>query len=219
MRDLEFVLSSPAGQIGMQYGAMAIDTGSRYIKNGSTWAPTESLAGYAAQPEVSRRPVDDLTAPDLYIPTMAFVTYVLVVCFVLGYEGRFDPEHLGITASTAIFALLAETLFVKLGLYLTNARQLAFWPGLAHSGYKFVGLVVSCVVGIAFGEVAYYGAMVFTAVSMGLLLRSSIQLPPEQTDGLITYDTLQPSSGTRIFATLVGVAQLPVFYLLGFTRI
>mmetsp|Transcript_27577 Transcript_27577/g.108096 ORF Transcript_27577/g.108096 Transcript_27577/m.108096 type:complete len:86 (+) Transcript_27577:1083-1340(+) len=37
-------------------------------------------------------PRDDVNAPDLYIPVMALVTYVLLVGFISGTKGVFTPE-------------------------------------------------------------------------------------------------------------------------------
>ena len=34
----------------------------------------------------------DLNAPDLYIPLMAFITFVLLSGYVLGVSGEFTPE-------------------------------------------------------------------------------------------------------------------------------
>ena len=38
------------------------------------------------------QPRYELNAADLYIPSMAFVTYILVVGYVLGMQDRFSPE-------------------------------------------------------------------------------------------------------------------------------
>jgi hypothetical protein len=44
-------------------------------------------------------PRDDVNAPDLYVPLMAFVTYILAVAFIMGANGQFSPELLGNLAS------------------------------------------------------------------------------------------------------------------------
>jgi hypothetical protein len=69
-------------------------------------------------------PSEDLNAPDLYIPLMAFVTYILVMGFIMGITDTFTPEVLvrarltsavlanlssqGSTASWAMAVLLFE---------------------------------------------------------------------------------------------------------------
>ena len=47
-------------------------------------------------------------APDLYIPCMAFLTYVLIVGFAMGTKGEFDPEILGMTSSSGLVGLCIE---------------------------------------------------------------------------------------------------------------
>ena len=38
------------------------------------------------------QPKFDVNAPDLYIPTMAYVTYILLVGYVLGLRNAFSPD-------------------------------------------------------------------------------------------------------------------------------
>ena len=56
------------------------------------------------------QPRFELNAADLYIPSMAFVTYILVVGYMLGLQDRFSPEILATTASGALTALFLEIL-------------------------------------------------------------------------------------------------------------
>ncbi|XP_052275300.1 protein YIF1B-A-like isoform X2 [Dreissena polymorpha] len=84
----------------------------------------------------------DENAPDLYIPVMAFVTYILVSGVVLGTQERFTPEHLGMQASTALVWLIIELVAVMLSLYIMNlTTDLKYMDILAYIGYKFVGYV------------------------------------------------------------------------------
>jgi len=55
-------------------------------------------------------PKQDLNAPDLYIPTMAFLTYVLTAGFILGTRKQFQPEALGRIASTGFISLIFEVM-------------------------------------------------------------------------------------------------------------
>merc|ERR1719429_873317 len=54
----------------------------------------------------------ELNAADLYIPSMAFVTYILVVGYVLGMQDRFSPEVLATTSSSALTSLILEILVI-----------------------------------------------------------------------------------------------------------
>lgn len=53
-------------------------------------------------PDEPVAPRDDVNSPDLYIPSMAIVTYVLVCGFLLGTRNDFTPEKLGLQASSAL---------------------------------------------------------------------------------------------------------------------
>ena len=82
----------------------------------------------------------------MYIPVMAFVTYILLSTLLAGLRGQFHPEVMGLTA-TAAFAIVAiEILGLKFGTYIlsiSNDSQLL--DLVAYSGYKFVGVIVTLV--------------------------------------------------------------------------
>jgi hypothetical protein len=54
------------------------------------------------------QPKYDTNAPDLYIPCMAYLTYVLLVGYVLGLRNAFSPDELATTASSALVWLVLE---------------------------------------------------------------------------------------------------------------
>lgn len=84
----------------------------------------------------------------MYIPVMAFVTYILLSTLLAGLRGQFHPELLGLTATTAVVIVVLEILGLKLGCYLlsiSNDSQLL--DLVAYSGYKFVGIIVTTAVG------------------------------------------------------------------------
>jgi protein transport protein YIF1 len=93
-------------------------------------------------------PRDDINSPDMYIPVMAFVTYILLSTLLAGLRGAFHPELLGLTATTAFAVVIFEILGLKLGCYIlsiSNESQLL--DLVAYSGYKFVAIIVT--IGIA----------------------------------------------------------------------
>ncbi|KAH3767678.1 Protein transport protein yif1 [Pelomyxa schiedti] len=104
-------------------------------------------------------PKGDINAPDLYIPTMSFVTYVLVVAFVLGIRGKFAPEILGLTASSGLVTLLLELAFIKFMFYLVGAASIAFVDLVAYCGYIFVPVVVTMFMWLFFGRYGYYSSI------------------------------------------------------------
>ena len=93
-------------------------------------------------------PREDINAPDLYIPVMAFVTYILLSAFLSGIQGHFSPEDFSVTASYAFAVVLFEIIAIKLGCYLLSIGG-AFLDLIAYGGYKFVGIVVTMLVRLA----------------------------------------------------------------------
>lgn len=91
-------------------------------------------------------PRDDLNSPDMYIPVMALVTYILLSAMLAGFRGNFHPELLGSTTTTAIAVIVFEILCLKLAMYIlsiNNDSQLL--DLVAYSGYKFVGIIATLV--------------------------------------------------------------------------
>ena len=92
-------------------------------------------------------PSQDLNSPDLYIPTMAIVTYILLSTLLAGLHGAFKPEIMAQTTTTALVVIILEILGLKFGTYIlsiSNDSQLL--DLIAYSGYKFVGVIVTLVV-------------------------------------------------------------------------
>ncbi|KAI9058086.1 YIF1-domain-containing protein [Trametes sanguinea] len=174
------------------------------LENGqSEWAP----------------PREDINSPDLYIPLMAFVTYILLAALQSGLNARFHPEILGITASKALAVVLVDFLFVKAGCYLLNI------PGglssqvldvLAYDGYKFVGVIVTLIAGLlGLGRTLWLLVFIYTFLATAFfLLRSlrSMVLP----DASATAAAVNPSQRSRriTFLFLVAVSQFVYMGLL-----
>lgn len=116
--------------------------------------PERSLSAEGGHPSGCVEPVsycvprEDVNSPDMYIPLMAFVTYVIATSFIYGIRGRFHPEVLGYTASRALAIVLIEFSAIKLGCYLLNIQgDHTVFDLIAYSGYKFVGTLVILAVG------------------------------------------------------------------------
>jgi len=110
---------------------------SRLVKRNETSGQVE---GYKA-------PRDDINSPDMYIPVMALVTYILLAGVVTGTRGDFHPDNLGMTASKSLGIVFVEFCLVKLGTYLLNIGGEGTVVDLfSYSGYKFIGIIVTLLV-------------------------------------------------------------------------
>jgi hypothetical protein len=112
-------------------------------------------------------PHSDENAPDLYLPMMTFVTYVLLCAMVYGSAGKFSPEVLPEVATWCLGFQLLEIMGIRFGFYMMQA-PVAFLDLCAYTGYKHLGLCINMVAGIALdrfgmGKEAYYVSFVYTA--------------------------------------------------------
>ncbi|XP_054855066.1 protein YIF1B isoform X2 [Eublepharis macularius] len=119
----------------------------------------------------------DVNAPDLYIPVMAFITYILVAGLALGTQNRFSPDLLGLQASSALAWLIVEVLAILLGLYLVTVNtDLTTIDLVAFSGYKYVGMIVGLVAGLLFGKTGYFLLLSWCCLSIFVFMIRTLRL-------------------------------------------
>ncbi|GMT11016.1 hypothetical protein PFISCL1PPCAC_28748, partial [Pristionchus fissidentatus] len=135
----------------------------------SDWTPKFS---HDSAPVSAR---DDINAPDLYIPLMSFLTYVLVSGFVLGTQSRFSPEILGILTSNALVLSLIENVIINIAKFVMNiSASLSIWHSLAYSTYKFVGMTLCLLAFIFGGKTVYYGVLAYTSAALVFFLLRTV---------------------------------------------
>lgn len=119
------------------------------------------------------QPRYDINAPDLYLPTMGYITYVIVAGLLLGMQNRFSPEQLGIQASSAMAYSIFELVIYSISLYVMNVKtSLKTLDLLAFTGYKYVNIVVCLLVSSLFFRSGYYIALAYTSFAFGFFLVS-----------------------------------------------
>jgi hypothetical protein len=112
-------------------------------------------------------PLVDENAPDLYLPIMSLITYVLLCALCYGNAGQFSPEVLPDVTSKCIFTQLLEVLCIRFGFYMMQAsvKMLDLW---SFTGYKYLGLCCNMLVGVCLsalhlGHRGYYLTFTYTA--------------------------------------------------------
>jgi len=162
-------------------------------------------------------PKDDINAPDLYIPSMAFVTYVLMYGFIMGtcYE-KFTPELLATVSSKAIAFMLLEVILLKLGFYLLgNSAKIPVADLVAYCVYIFVGIVINMIVGLTFGSKIYYLCLLVTSSFMTIFMVSTLFLQLVVPDGSDQFSPVSSSNSRNYFLFLIAILQPLISYLLG----
>lgn len=153
------------------------------------------------------QPKQDVNVPDLYIPTMSFVTYILLTGLVLGTQNRFSPEHLGMNASSLLAWLVAEVLLIWLSFFLARVTsQLSWLDILAYCSYKYVSMIVSVTASIIGGSTAYYIALIWTTMAIAYFEVQTLRLR-------VQPDVTVGASRTRNYLLLVIAILQPLLVL------
>lgn len=156
-------------------------------------------------------PREDENAPDLYIPTMAFVTYVLAAGFWLGVAGQFTPEILGTTLSSSLVVWTIEVMLTKGALYLLCDTPVLWLDVIAFSGYKYVSAVCNLAAFIALGRWAYWISLVYMGLAVGYMVFKSYfeLLGGSSISGGRNQETVS------LLLVVIGAGQLLVVWFLG----
>lgn len=93
----------------------------------------------------------DIEEPDLYIPTMGFITYVLLCGIIRGLESTFRPETLASIMSVTLVVLVLEVIVTKAALFMGGADAAPVLDLVGLVGYKYVNLSFLLIVGLLFG--------------------------------------------------------------------
>jgi len=164
-------------------------------------------------------PKGDVNAPDLYIPLMAFITYILLVGFAAGASGSFTPELLGMTASSGIVILVLEVTAIKLAFYLLQGSRATFLDLLSCSGYKFLCFVLTMIFRLVLGSTAGYVVMTISSASIGTFMVKTLRqcfadsngfTPGFMTEGIGSPGRKEKRKMQNYSLIGVGVLQLPL---------
>ena len=131
----------------------------------SDWRRATGSGSGGSSPTFAR-PSSDLAAPDLYIPLMSLTTYVLLASLLYGVGGEFTPDVMQDVFLSCMLTQLLETAGIRAGYYALQA-PCAFTDLWAYTGYKYPGLCVNMIIGIALGYGPYNISLLYTAASVG----------------------------------------------------
>ncbi|XP_002733361.1 protein YIF1B-like [Saccoglossus kowalevskii] len=205
MSNVPYSMNDPMANMAMQYGAsLAGQTGEMLEKNVDRFISVSKLKYYFAvdtayvgkklallsfpfthtnwsihynNQDEPVAPRYEINAPDLYIPVMAFVTYLLVAGYVLGTQNRFDPEQLGMQASSGLIWLVIELAIIVLSLYIMNLNtQLRTLDLVAFCGYKYVGMIMILLSGLCFNSLGYYIMLLYMGTCIVFFLMKTLKV-------------------------------------------
>jgi len=191
-------------------------------------------------------PRADINAPDLYIPVMGFVTYIVFCAMVSGFSGGFKPELLGIVGTKALVFFGLDVAVLRLGYYLLSNTPQSLLDCVSLCGYVFVGVALNELGQMIGGKWVLYPVLAFTFAGMAVFLTRTVRVvllsdpAPAQADaygGPVGYSepsygmgmgmtdatgagsdpTLREQKNRRYFLLLLAFMQLVVMYFLAFS--
>jgi len=172
---------------------------------------------YIAAGSSGRGITDEQARPDLYVPLMAYITYILFYSLNKGVHQRFQPEILSSCATFGAVMLMLEVLAGSLGFFLVGTQNIAMLDLVSYSGYKYVPLVLwlsLCMVG-ACDSYGYYLFFVYfsacAAISLFVLLN---RVEPAKTG--MGQDLGMRNSSVMHWNVIIALtcAQVGLFWLL-----
>ncbi|CCK70722.1 protein transporter YIF1 KNAG_0F00530 [Huiozyma naganishii CBS 8797] len=122
-------------------------------------------------------PIEDENSPDMYVPLMALVTYILVWNIKQGLAGAFNPENLYYKLSSILAFVALDLCILKLGLYLlvhTASPTASVTELTCYVGYKFVPLTLALLLPKKPRWVGILGT-VYLFVAFGVFLLRSVK--------------------------------------------
>ncbi|KAI9112028.1 hypothetical protein K1719_016924 [Acacia pycnantha] len=153
-------------------------------------------------------PIFDINAPDLYIPFMAFGTYVVLAGLSLGFRGQFSPEALNWLFIKGLVGWFLQTALLKVTLLSLGSGEAPLLDIIAYAGYTFTGICLA-VLGRLVWSYSHYVVTPWTSICMGMFLLQTMKrvLFAE----LRSYD----SSKHRYLLIFIILAQFPFIMWLG----
>ncbi|XP_043673391.1 protein YIF1B [Vespula pensylvanica] len=195
------ILSQPVvTNMAVQYGNALVGSGKQHFEK---YVPVRALKYYFAvdtnyvfgklailffpfthkdwtvkyEQDVPMQPRYEKNAPDMYIPMMSFLTYVVLAGLVLGSQERFSPEQLSILASSVLAWGIIELIVHTVSLYVMNIEtSLATLDLLAYCGYKYVGINAALLSSLPFRKFGYYAALLYFSATLAFFLMRSLKL-------------------------------------------
>ncbi|XP_068645924.1 uncharacterized protein [Aristolochia californica] len=155
-------------------------------------------------------PIYDINAPDLYIPFMAFGTYVVLAGFLLGLLGKFTPEALSMQFTTGLLGWFLQTLLLKVTLYILGSGEAPLLDIVSYAGYAFTGISLAILARMVL-TYAYYFVTPWMCLCMGIFLVKTMKrvLFAE----VRSYE--KHSSRHNYFLLGLALFQFPLFFWLG----
>ncbi|CAK7322627.1 unnamed protein product [Dovyalis caffra] len=149
-------------------------------------------------------PIYDINAPDLYIPFMAFGTYVVLAGLSLGLNGKFSPEALNWLFAKGLLGWFMQFALLKMILLSLGSGEAPVLDIVAYAGYTFTGMCFA-VLGKIVSGYTYYILMPCACLCIGIFLVKTMKRV------LFAEVRSFDSSRHHYLLLLIALVQFPLF--------
>jgi len=190
-----------------------------FIKKGDQGAPTNAWGGgaspgaepQAAGPDGLKVDVEDA---DLYIPLMAYVTYVMLYGVHRGMLKEFNPEVLSNTFSFAMVLAILEVGGFYMAFYFVGNPVPAL-PLAANIGYKYVPCALLVVARIVLaGHTVYWLFFAYFSACAAWSIRRFMMRMESATQQVRQQYGVPPSPLVTHIITVMAGMQVPMCFIL-----
>ena len=101
-------------------------------------------------------PIHDINAPDLYLPLMSFITFVLLCGYTSGLADRFHPEVLASRASVSFVVALLQLAVARALFFTAGAEHVRVLELAALLGYQYLGYIVAIIFGLVLAKPLFF---------------------------------------------------------------
>merc|ERR1711953_1081959 len=108
---------------------------------------------------------------------MGYITYILVVGYILGLRNTFSPDNLAATGSSSLVWMILELVVIYLTLTVMSINtSLTKWDILSFSSYKYVGIIVVLLTGLLLQSYGYYISLIYVSLALIWFLTRTLKL-------------------------------------------
>lgn len=151
-----------------------------------------------------KAPLYDINAPDLYIPLMAFATYVVLAGISLGIRGKFSAEALNWLFIKGLLGWFFQVTLLRMSLLSLGSAEAPFLDIVAYAGYTFTGMCLA-VLGKVAWSYSYYFLMPWACLCTGIFLVKTMKRV--QIAEVRSFDP----SRHHYLLLFIALAQFPLF--------
>ncbi|EAR96999.1 Hrf1 family protein (macronuclear) [Tetrahymena thermophila SB210] len=158
-------------------------------------------------------PKDNPHSPDLYLPLMGLITFVLVSCLSVGIGDNFQPEIIQRNTSYCLFITFIEIYLYKFLFFLVGIKNIGILNMLSHLSYRFLSLTCILICNLSFGGWFTFILMVYLLTTSVFFIFKTLKRYIQTMSDSFGEVNFQELSQKNILY-LMSIIQLAVSYLL-----